>query len=477
MTARTESETVNPSPDSLPADFVWGAATSSFQIEGHPREGGRLPSIWDDFCRVPGAVDGGDDGLTACESYTRWPQDLALVRQLGLGAYRFSIAWPRVQPTGRGPANPQGLAHYDRMVDDLLASGVRPFVTLYHWDLPSALQEQDGGWVSRETAHRFADYAAIVAQRLGDRVTDWVTVNEPLCVAWIGHLEGRMAPGVRDLRSAVHASYHVLLGHGLAMQAVRSAASATPSVGIVTNLSPCEPETDSPADAAAALRADGHTNRWWLDPVHGRGFPSDMRELYQVELPEQPGDLETMAAPMDFLGLNYYFRMRVAADPTVATLGFRQVDVPGAVTTALGWEVHAQGLEDLLVRLTEDYRVPAIHVTENGSAWHDEPDADDHVADHERASYLLDHIAATARACRRGAPVKGYFAWSLMDNFEWAYGYAPRFGLARVDYTTQRRTLKLSGAAYGDLIARHRATTVPVLPGARQGGAVAAVGT
>jgi len=440
----------------LPSDFLWGAATSAFQIEGSPSADGRLPSIWDDFGRTPGAVEGGDTGEVACDSYRRWPEDLDLLRQLGVTSYRFSIAWPRIQPTGRGPANVAGLDHYDQMVDDLLEAGIRPFTTLYHWDLPSALQHT-GGWTSRETSYRFAEYATIVAERLGDRVSQWVTLNEPLCSAWIGHMEGRMAPGMRDLRSAVHASHHLLLAHGLAVQALRSVATKTPSVGIVNNLSPCEPATDTPTDIEAAMRADGHTNRWWLDPLVGRGYPVDMVELYGIELPVRQGDMETIATPLDFLGLNYYFRQKIAADPTVATLGFRQVPVEGATTTALDWEVHPAGLEEMLLRLTKDYDAPALYVTENGSAWTDEADANGYVADHERTAYLLDHVDAVAEAVAQGAPVRGYFAWTLLDNFEWAYGYRPRFGLAYVDYATQRRVLKLSGQTYRDLIDRNRA--------------------
>lgn len=440
----------------LPSDFLWGAATSAFQIEGSPSADGRLPSIWDDFGRTPGAVEGGDTGEVACDSYRRWPEDLDLLRQLGVTSYRFSIAWPRIQPTGRGPANVAGLDHYDQMVDDLLEAGIRPFTTLYHWDLPSALQHT-GGWTSRETSYRFAEYATIVAERLGDRVSQWVTLNEPLCSAWIGHMEGRMAPGMRDLRSAVHASHHLLLAHGLAVQALRSVATKTPSVGIVNNLSPCEPATDTPTDIEAAMRADGHTNRWWLDPLVGRGYPVDMVQLYGIELPVRQGDMETIATPLDFLGLNYYFRQKIAADPTVATLGFRQVPVEGATTTALDWEVHPAGLEEMLLRLTKDYDAPALYVTENGSAWTDEADANGYVADHERTAYLLDHVDAVAEAVAQGAPVRGYFAWTLLDNFEWAYGYRPRFGLAYVDYATQRRVLKLSGQTYRDLIDRNRA--------------------
>ena len=439
----------------LGPDFLWGAATSAYQIEGSTHADGRLPSIWDDFCRTPMAIDGGDDGKIACDSYRRWPEDLALLKDIGANSYRFSVAWPRVQPVGQGPVNPVGLDYYDRLVDDLVEAGIRPFATLYHWDLPSALQVQ-GGWVSRDTALRFADYTAIVAERLGDRVSDWVTLNEPLCSAWIGHLEGRMAPGIRDLRTAVHASHHLLLAHGLAIQALRTTAATTPSIGLSVNMSQCEPATGDDADAVAAVRADGHINRWWLDPVYGRGYPADMVELYGIEMPIQADDLAIIAAPTDFIGLNYYFRQKIAADPTVATLGFRQVPVDGALTTALGWEVYPQGLADLIVRLTKDYGVPAIYITESGSAWHAEPDADGYVEDTNGAAYLVDHVDAVARAAAQGAPVKGYFAWSLMDNLEWAYGYWPRFGLAYVDYATQRRTLKLSGTTYRELIDLHR---------------------
>jgi beta-glucosidase len=392
----------------------------------------------------------------ACDSYRRWPEDLDLLCLLGAASYRFSVAWPRIQPTGRGPVNAAGLDHYDQMVDDLLEGGIGPFMTLYYCELPSVLQHT-GGWTSRETSYRFAEYVSIVADWLGDRLSDWVTLNEPLCSAWIGHMEGRMAPGRRDLRSAVHASHHPLLGHGLAVQALGSGATTTPSVGIVNNLSPCEPATDAPADVEAARRADGYVNRWWLDPVVGRGYPADMVEVYGFELPVLDGDMATIAAPLDFLGVNYYCRQRIVADPTVATLGFRQVPVDGATTTALGWEVHPVGLEELLLRLTEDFAAPALDVTESRSAWTDEPDANGYVSDHERTAYLLDHVDAVADAVAQGAPVRGYFAWTLLDNFEWAYRYRPRFGLAYVDYATQRRVLKLSGETYRDVIKQNRA--------------------
>ena len=442
----------------LPSDFRWGVATSAYQTEGAVSADGRGRSIWDDFCRTPYAIDNADDGNQATDSYHRWHDDLDLLRTLGVNSYRFSVAWPRIQPTGSGSVNIAGLDHYDRMVDDMLAAGITPFATLYHWDLPSALQES-GGWVNRDTALRFADYAGIVAARLGDRVTDWCTVNEPLCCAWIGHLEGRMAPGHRDLRCAVHASHHLLLGHGLAVRSVRANAPLAPSLGIVLNLSPCEPATQSEADVQAAERADGHINRWWLDPLHGRGYPADMAALYRVAPPVHDGDLDVVSERCDFLGINYYFRMRVVADETVATLRFQQVPVDGAPVTAMGWEVYPQGLRDTLVRVAKDYDTSALIVTESGAAFDDEPDHEGFVRDSERSDYLAGHIGATVEAASSGVPVRGYYAWSLLDNFEWSFGYRPRFGISYVDYETQRRTLKRSGLHYQEIIREHKAAT------------------
>ena len=284
--------------------FVWGAATSAYQIEGAVDEDGRAPSIWDTFCRVPGAIDNNDTGDVACDHYHRWQQDIGLMRELNLEAYRFSIAWPRVLPEGTRRVNQAGLDFYDRLVDGLLAAGIRPYATLYHWDLPQALQDR-GGWPSRDTAYAFAEFASIIATRLGDRVNDWFTINEPLCSAWIGHLEGTMAPGFQDITLAVPAAHHLLLGHGLAAASLRASAIVPVRVGAVLNLSPCEPASQDERDVAAAVRADGHTNRWWLDPLHGRGYPADMIEVYGVEPPVRPGDLEAIAAPMDHFGLNY----------------------------------------------------------------------------------------------------------------------------------------------------------------------------
>jgi beta-glucosidase len=435
--------------------FVWGAATSAYQIEGAVAEDGRAPSIWDTFCQVPGAIDNGDNGDVACDHYHRLTEDIALMRELNLDAYRFSIAWPRVLPEGTGRVNKAGLDFYDRLVDGLLEAGIRPFATLYHWDLPQAQQDK-GGWPSRDTAFAFAEYASVVAARLGDRVADWFTVNEPLCSAWIGHLEGTMAPGVRDITQAVPAAHHLLLGHGLAASALREIASGPVRVGAVLNLSPCEPASQDERDIEAARRADGHTNRWWLDPLHGRGYPQDMVELYGVEPPVRPGDLEIISAPMDHFGLNYYFRQVVADDPEGDLPHARMISVPDWTLTAMGWEVYADGLEQLLVRLNDEYQVSRIYVTENGSAWPDEIEADGKVQDKERIEYLEQHLEASVRAARTGAPLAGYFAWSLLDNFEWAYGYAKRFGLVHVDYPTQRRTIKASGYRYGDIIRNYR---------------------
>ncbi len=439
--------------NALPADFTWGVATAAYQIEGAVTEDGRSPSIWDTFSHTPGTIDNGDTGDVACDHYHRAPEDIGLIKQLGADAYRFSIAWPRVVPGGDGPVNKAGLDFYDRLVDGLLEAGVTPFATLYHWDLPQTLQDR-GGWTVRETSEHFAAYASHVVERLGDRVKDWATLNEPLCSAWIGHLEGRMAPGLTDLTAAVRASYHLHLGHGLAVRAIR-AASSDARVGIVNNLSPIEPASASEPDLAAARRADGHINRWWLDPVLGRGYPQDMVELYGVELPERPGDLETIAAPLDWLGLNYYFRQIVTADPDGPAPHAKQVPVPGARLTHMDWEVHAAGLERLLLRLTGEYGVQRIYVTENGSAYEDVVAADGSVHDPERVRYLEEHLAACARAVGKGAPLAGYFAWSLMDNFEWAYGYDKRFGLVHVDYATQRRTVKSSGRRYAELVREH----------------------
>jgi beta-glucosidase len=446
----------------FPDGFTWGVATSAYQIEGAVSEDGRSPSIWDTFSHTPGKVAGGDTGDVACDSYHRWPEDLGLMKELGVGAYRFSIAWPRVMPDGRGSVNQAGLAYYDRLVDALLAAGITPYPTLYHWDLPQALQDR-GGWAARDTAAALGDYAAVVAGRLGDRVTNWVTLNEPRCAAWIGHLEGRHAPGLADIDVAVPVSFHLLLGHGLATQAVRAAVPGA-RVGLVNVLHTCEPASQRPEDIAAAARFDGHVNRWWLDPIAGRGFPADMQRVYGVDLPEQPGDLATIATPLDFLGANYYSPVVIADDPGGPVPHTREVPQDGVPQTMLGWEIRAAGLEQVLVRLATEYGAREVYVTENGSAWADELTPDGRVHDSGRLRYLEEHLAACGRAIRRGVPLAGYFAWSLLDNFEWDYGYDARFGLVYLDYPTQQRVMKDSGRRYADIIAaqgQRRAADMP----------------
>ncbi len=437
----------------LPDGFTWGVATSAYQIEGAVAEDGRSPSIWDTFSHTPGKTAGGDTGDMACDSYHRWPEDLGLMKELGVGAYRFSIAWPRIMPGGGGPVNPAGLAYYDRLVDALLAAGITPYPTLYHWDLPQTLQDR-GGWASRDTAACLAEYASVVAGRLGDRVSNWVTVNEPRCAAWIGHLEGRHAPGIADIDVAVPASFHLLLGHGLAAQAVRAAVPGA-RVGLVNVHHTCEPASNRQEDIEATARFDGHVNRWWLDPIHGRGFPADMQRVYGVDLPERPGDLATIATPLDFLGANYYSPAVISDDPGGPVPYARDVPPDGVPQTMLNWEIRAAGLEQVLVRLAREYGAREVIVTENGSAWADHLSPDGQVHDDERLRYLEEHLAACGRAARQGVPLAGYFAWSLLDNFEWDYGYDARFGLVYVDYTTQQRVMKDSGRRYADIIGAH----------------------
>ncbi|MBY8875669.1 beta-glucosidase [Micromonospora sp. PLK6-60] len=464
-TDRTSSTLGQADPiDTLPPTFRWGVATSAYQIEGAVAEDGRTPSIWDTFCRVPGAVANGDTGDLACDHYHRMPQDVALIADLGLDTYRFSVAWPRVQPGGRGPANPAGLAFYDRLVDELLGRGVDPWVTLYHWDLPQELEDA-GGWPARDTAYRFADYAELVMARLGDRVRTWTTLNEPWCSAMLGYAYGAHAPGRRDLGDGIAAAHHLLLGHGLAVPRLRAAAPAPIEVGITVNLATADPATDSPADRDAARAADGLGNRWYLDPlIHGR-YPEDvLADLAQagVRVPVEDGDLAVVAAPIDVLGVNFYFGQQLSGvdergrDRDDEGRPVRRVLRRDLPRTAMDWEITPDSFTDLLVRLHRDYPGVPLVITENGAAFDDRPDADGFVADDDRVAYLTAHLRAVARARQAGADVRGYFAWSLLDNFEWAYGYDKRFGIIRVDYDTQRRTPKRSALWYRDTVRRIR---------------------
>ena len=444
------SSTTALSRHDFPADFRWGVSTSSFQIEGAGREDGRGESIWDRFCSEPGRIRDGSNGLVACDHYHRWPQDLDMAKSLGVNAYRFSIAWPRILPRGRGASNEAGLAFYDRLVDGMLERGLDPWATLYHWDLPQVLQDQ-GGWTSRETVAAFLEYTDVVTRRLGDRVMHWITHNEPWCSCMMSYWEGVHAPGGRNLADAMLASHHVLLSHGQAIPVIRRNVPGA-QVGITLSLHPLIAASASPEDAAAVTRHDGLRNRWFLDPLHGRGYPQDTLALLGDAAPRVlPGDLEAIATPTDFLGVNYYFPEVIAdaADESHGPMRTRLVEREGVQRTAFGWEVSPEGLVELLTRIQRDYAPAVIQLTENGSTFEDVLTPDGRVHDAERLSYLQRHLAALKTAIDAGVPVKGYFAWSLLDNFEWAEGYLRRFGLAYVDYATQRRTLKDSGLWYG----------------------------
>ena len=443
-------------PESIqkfPENFVWGAATAAYQIEGAANEDGRGESIWDRFSHTPGKVVNGDTGDVACDHYHRWKEDLALLTALNLSAYRFSIAWPRILPTGRGPVNEAGLAFYDRLVDGLLAAGITPWATLYHWDLPQPLEDA-GGWLNRATADAFAEYVDVVSRRLGDRVKNWITLNEPWCSAYLGYWLGIHAPGRTSFADAVRSTHPLLLAHGKATRILRQNVPDG-RIGIVLNPFSVYPATDSAADQAAAQRYDGFANRWFLDPLYGRGYPEDMLALYGPELAPAvaPGDLDLIAAPTDFLGVNYYTPSFVRDAPEQAPLRGGDAPAPPDEQTAMGWAVYPQGFTDLLVRLARDYPTGPLYVTENGAAYPDEPAADGRVADPLRTSYYTRHLAAARAAIEAGAPLQGYFAWSLMDNFEWAFGYTRRFGLVYVDFATQQRTIKDSGRWYAGVAA------------------------
>lgn len=427
----------------FPPGFIWGAATAAYQIEGAWNEDGKGESIWDRFSHTPGKILTGETGDIACDHYHRWREDIALMRELGLKGYRFSLAWTRLLPEGRGKVNTPGLDFYNRLVDALLDAGIEPFVTLYHWDLPQALQDR-GGWPARDTAKCYVEYAELAARRLGDRVKYWMTLNEPWVSAVIGHLWGQHAPGHRDLGEALAAAHHLLLAHGWAVPVIRRDSPGA-QVGIVLNLGPQVPASPSEADHAAARRADGTLNRWFLDPISGRGYPEDIVEYYNLPLTfDLPGDREAMAAPLDFLGVNYYMRGIVRSDEIPEEKNEPRTVFPNPNPTEMGWEVYPEGLYELLMRLKRDYAFPAYYITENGAAYSDQVEQDGRVNDPQRIAFLRDHLLAAGRALAEGVPLKGYFVWSLMDNFEWAHGYSKRFGLIYVDYSTLERIPKAS---------------------------------
>ena len=443
----------------FPDTFTWGVATSSFQIEGAAFEDGRSTSIWDTFCRTEGKVFGGHTGDVACDHYHRWESDLDLIKNLNVGAYRFSVAWPRVIPTGYGKVNFKGLDFYDRLVDDMLTRGLEPYCTLYHWDLPQVLEDK-GGWLNRDTAYAFQDFTDAIGNRLGDRVKSYATLNEPWCSAFLGYFNGHHAPGHddADISKYLSAVHHLLLAHGLAMPILRSHAPNA-DCGIVLNLSQIYPDSDKDVDIEAAERFDVFNNLLYLEPLFHARYPKAILDNFSEQMPEiHAGDLETIAAPLDFLGENYYNPAYIKHDDSQPWPHIGWVDHPHAEKTAMGWEVYAQGLSDMLVRLHKDYEIP-LYVTENGAAYDDVLQGDS-VHDQGRLSYYQRHLEATSVAIEQGADVRGYFAWSLMDNFEWAFGYDKRFGIVHVDYETQERTLKDSAKWYRDFVGNQRGVEV-----------------
>jgi beta-glucosidase len=450
----------------FPADFLWGIGTSAYQIEGAVNEDGRGMSVWDEFARLPGAIARGETATIAADHYHRWREDVALLATLGVRAYRFSMAWPRVIPEGVGNVNAPGLDFYDRLVDALLAHGITPLLTLHHWDLPATLQRR-GGWLSRETAEAFADYAEVVARRLGDRVEWWVTHNEPWCVAYLGHALGVHAPGIADMQAAVTAGHHLLLSHGFAIERLRANLGSRARLGITLNLTPIYAADEETETQERVRAADLLHNRWFLQPLFEGRYAPDLFSSLGVEAPPIfDGDMERITAPLDFLGVNYYER-QVFRTPTLPTTartdqqaGRRAqqvVPVPGASYTEMGWEIYPQGLEDVLDQVNTAYHPRSLLVTENGAAFNETDDPSSEIHDEQRIAYLRDHIQALARARQRGIPVRGYFAWTLLDNFEWTNGYQLHFGLVAVDPRTLERRIKASGRWYATFIRQQAA--------------------
>jgi beta-glucosidase len=449
----------------FPSDFLWGTATASYQVEGATKEDGRGASIWDTFAATEGNIVDGSTGDVACDHFHRYGDDIALLAELGFPAYRFSVAWPRVMPDG-STTEPAGLAFYDRLVDTLLQHDIQPLVTLYHWDLPQALEDQ-GGWRSRDTAARFADYASAVYAALGDRVEQWTTLNEPLCSAFLGYGSGVHAPGTAEPGTALVAGHHHLLAHGLATAALRDAARPGLKLSLVLNMSPALADGDSPEHHEAVRKFEGMHNRFFLDPVLGRGYPADVltdvAHLGALEPAIRDGDLETITTSLDWLGVNYYAPVRVAplADPIApgncSLPGIRGVDTrpPRGPLTAFGWEQTPSSLTDLLLWLHRHCPDVPLMVTENGASFVDTVTAGGRVHDVERVQYFAEHVRAVHGAIEQGADVRGYLAWSLLDNFEWALGYTQRFGLVHVDFDTQQRTAKDSARFLSEIMAHN----------------------
>lgn len=436
----------------FPKGFKFGCATAAYQIEGAVAEDGRTESIWDRFCHTPGHINGGETGDVACDHYHRFADDVEMMKEFGLNSYRFSISWPRVIPGGRGAVNPKGIDFYSRLVDKLLENGIEPFITLFHWDLPQDLQDM-GGWANRDMVYFFRDYAGEIGHRLGDRVKYWMTHNEPAVFTALGHLEGVHAPGIRDLRTALQVAHHLLLSHGEAVYALRSNRTPETQVGIALSMSPSYPVSDRLEDIEAARRMEGYGLRWFCDPLFLGEYPQEMVLGYGLNTPlMEEDDLKIINAPVDFVGINYYFRNWVQSDSSVDIWKAKNLMPPEAQLTDMGWEVYPQGLYDLLKRVQELYHLPALYITESGAAFQDKLEKDGSVHDTQRIHYLESHFDAANRALSEGVPLKGYFIWSLMDNFEWAFGTSKRFGIIYTDYPTQKRYPKDSAYWYRDFI-------------------------
>jgi beta-glucosidase len=435
---------------SFPKDFLWGCATASYQIEGAWNEDGKGESIWDRFSHTPDRIMNGDTGDVACDHYHRYKEDVALLKELGVKSYRFSIAWPRVFPNGKGELNQKGLDFYSRLVDELLANGIVPFPTLYHWDLPQALQDE-GGWGNRDTAQHFAEYCSTVVNHLGDRVRRWLIFNEPWVFTILGYMAGIHAPGVRDARLAMRTTHITNLAQGLAARAIR-ATGRVEGVGTAFSMSGITPASDSDEDKAAAERRFGFTNLWFLEPAERGRYPDAyVREMTDERLGVQPGDMDIVKCDLDFIGINLYSRQVVANNPQDPNLGARDVAPEGVERTEFGWEVYPEAIHDVIMRVWHDYRKP-IYVTENGCSYSDGPDSSGVVNDQRRTSFLQRYIGQVGRAIDEGADVRGYYHWTSTDNFEWAMGYSQRFGMIYVDFETQQRFIKNSGRWYADVI-------------------------
>jgi beta-glucosidase len=441
----------------FPDKFLWGAATASYQIEGSHDADGKGESVWDRFSHTPGTIWNAESGDVACDHYRRYEDDVRLMASIGLNSYRFSLSWPRIFPAGGGKPNPKGLDFYRRLIEQLHSHNIKPAVTLYHWDLPQALQDK-GGWNNRDTALYFAEYAAHVYKYLDLPVEMWITLNEPWVIAMLGHAFGIHAPGISDFNIALQVSHNLLLGHGLAVKAFREVKRGKEPIGITLNLAPVQPLTESPADIEAARRSDGFMNRWFLDPIFRGSYPEDMVDLFSrsFELPlTEKGDAAIIAEPIDFLGINNYTRVLVEDSGDENAFMGSPVNPQGSEYTEMGWEVYPQGLYELLTRVHRDYGPLPLYITENGAAFPDQLEKDGTVNDARRIKYLQTYLHETWKALEEGVPLKGYFVWTLMDNFEWAFGFSKRFGLIYVDYPTQKRYLKNSAHWYKKVISRN----------------------